>query len=98
MSQMSQEIISLHICLVPLSIFFKVKNIYLQYKTAGVRCLDIFVLGVSVSSVKFVKLTFPSMGIEATKTECLSENYSLCQPSSVSVELLNKNTSMPNRN
>lgn len=97
MSQMSQEIISLHICLVPLSIFFKVKNIYLQYKTAGVRCLDIFVLGVSVSSVKFVKLTFASMGIEAAKKNvCLKTILCVCLQ--VSVELQNKNTSMRNRN
>lgn len=87
MSQMSQEIISLHICLVPLSIFFKGKNIHLQDKTAGVRCLDVFVLGVAVSSVKSVKLTFASVGIEAAKPECLSENCSLCPPSSVSAEL-----------
>lgn len=72
MSQMSQEIIPLHICLVPLSIFFKGKNIHLQDKTAGVRCLDIFVLDVAVSSVKPVKFTFASVGIEAAKPECLS--------------------------
>lgn len=69
---MSQEIIPLHICVVPLSIFFKGKNIQLQDKTAGVRCLDIFVLGVAVSSVKPVKFTFASVGIEAAKPECLS--------------------------
>lgn len=72
MSQMSQKVIPLHICLVPLSIFFKGKNIHLQDKTAGVRCLDIFVLGVAVSSVKSVKFTFASVGIEAAKPECLS--------------------------
>lgn len=74
MSQMSQEIIPLHICLVPLSIFFKGRNIHLQDKTAGVRCLcmDIFVLDVAVSSVKPVKFTFASVGIEAAKPECLS--------------------------
>lgn len=70
----------------PLSIFFKGKNIHLQDKTAGVRCLDIFVLDVVVSSVKSVKPTFASVGIEAAKGECLSENYSFCPPSSVSAE------------
>jgi len=87
MSQMSHEIMSLHIHLVPLSIFFKGKNIHLQDKTAEVRCLDIFVLGVAVSSVKSVKLAFAAVGVEAAKPEPLSENCSLCPPSSVSAEL-----------
>lgn len=56
-------------------------------KTAGARCLDMFVLGVAVSLEKSEKLTFALVGREAAKPECLSGNCSLCLPSSVSAEL-----------